>query len=29
MFNNFKNSNVQFTGNNLQVKPPNYPPNKH
>ena len=27
--NNFKNSNVQFTGNNLQVKPPSYPPNKH
>ena len=27
--NNFKNSNVQFTGNNTQVKPPSYPPTKH
>ena len=27
--NNFKNSNVQFSGNNNQVKPPSYPPNKH
>ena len=27
--NNFKNSNVQFAGNNKQVKAPNYPPNKH
>ena len=26
---NFKNSNVQFSGNNTQVKPPSYPPNKH
>ena len=27
--NNFKNSNVQFTSNNKNVKVPNYPPKKH
>ena len=28
MFNNFKNSNVQFASNNKNVKVPNYPPKK-
>ena len=27
--NNFKNSNIQFSSNNKNVKVPNYPPKNH